>query len=46
MGGRGEMKRKTKHLTSGIKSNSSEEFSMLGEISSEAVIQMKLKAWL
>lgn len=45
MGGRGEMKRKTKHLTSGIKSFS-EEFSMLGEISSEAVIQIKLKAWL
>lgn len=40
-----DMKRQNKYLTS-IKSNISKEFLMLGEILSEKVIQMKLKACL
>lgn len=39
-------KRKTKYLTSAIESNISEEFLMLEELSSEKVMQMKLKACL
>lgn len=42
----GEKEKKIKYLTSAIKSNISEEFLMLGEISSETVIQMKYKAFL